>query len=163
MTEHSDILIVGAGHGGAQAAIALRQRKFEGSVTIVGEEPEIPYERPPLSKDYLSGEKSFERILIRPETFWAERGVTMLPGRGRGCGGDAPPAGGLGRRYGGARGHGRGLRRSRPRRKGRAGFAFTCVNRAGTDRASAGLGDSPGFPELAWPPVSPTRPSRRSF
>ncbi|HET8613007.1 MAG TPA: FAD-dependent oxidoreductase [Sphingomonas sp.] len=76
-----DILIVGAGHGGSQAAIALHQRKFEGSIAIIGEEPEIPYERPPLSKDYLAGEKSFERILIRPAAFWEERGVDMLTGR----------------------------------------------------------------------------------
>jgi len=76
-----DILIVGAGHAGAQAAIALRQNKFEGSIAIVGDEPEIPYERPPLSKDYLSGEKPFERILIRPATFWPERDVAMLMGK----------------------------------------------------------------------------------
>lgn len=76
-----DVLIVGAGHGGAQAAVALRQRKFEGSIAIIGEEPEIPYERPPLSKEYLSGDKAFERILIRPAAFWAEREVAMLLGR----------------------------------------------------------------------------------
>ncbi|HEY0269660.1 MAG TPA: FAD-dependent oxidoreductase [Sphingomonas sp.] len=81
MAEHYDVLIVGAGHGGAQAAVALRQRKFEGTIAIVGEEPEIPYERPPLSKDYLSGEKTFERILIRPPAFWVEREVAMLTGR----------------------------------------------------------------------------------
>jgi 3-phenylpropionate/trans-cinnamate dioxygenase ferredoxin reductase component len=75
---HFDVLIVGAGHGGAQAAIALRQNKFEGSIAIVGEEPEIPYERPPLSKEYFAGEKTFERIQIRPAAFWGERGVTML-------------------------------------------------------------------------------------
>ena len=76
-----DILIVGAGHAGAQAAIALRQNKFSGSIAIVGEEPELPYERPPLSKDYLAGDKPFERILIRPPAFWAERDVAMLTGR----------------------------------------------------------------------------------
>ncbi|MGI4982524.1 MAG: NAD(P)/FAD-dependent oxidoreductase [Janthinobacterium lividum] len=81
MTTSSDVLIVGAGHGGAQAAIALRQRKYEGSIAIVGEEPEIPYERPPLSKDYLAGDKPFERILIRPPGFWGERAVAMLTGR----------------------------------------------------------------------------------
>src|SRR5947209_2740312 len=81
MTASSDVLIVGAGHGGAQAAIALRQRKYEGSIAIVGEEPEIPYERPPLSKDYLAGDKPFERILIRPPGFWGERAVAMLTGR----------------------------------------------------------------------------------
>jgi 3-phenylpropionate/trans-cinnamate dioxygenase ferredoxin reductase subunit len=81
MTEHYDVLIVGAGHGGAQAAIALRQQKYEGSVAVVGEEPELPYERPPLSKDYLAGEKTFERLLIRPPTFWPDRNIAMLTGR----------------------------------------------------------------------------------
>lgn len=75
-----DVVIVGAGHGGAQAAIALRQAKFDGTIAIVGEEPELPYERPPLSKEYLAGEKTFERILIRPATFWKERNVRMLTG-----------------------------------------------------------------------------------
>lgn len=76
-----DVLIVGAGHGGAQAAIALRQAKFEGSIAIVGDEPDLPYERPPLSKDYLSGEKTFDRILIRPAGFWSDRAISMLTGR----------------------------------------------------------------------------------
>lgn len=76
-----DIIIVGAGHGGAQAAIALRQNKFAGTIAIIGDEPELPYERPPLSKDYLAGDKPFERLLIRPPAFWAERDVTMLLGR----------------------------------------------------------------------------------
>ena len=76
-----DIVIVGAGHGGAQAAIALRQAKFEGTIAVIGDEPELPYERPPLSKEYFSGEKAFERILIRPAAFWAERNVEMLLNR----------------------------------------------------------------------------------
>jgi len=77
---HYDVLIVGGGHGGAQAAIALRQLGFAGSLGIVGAEPYFPYERPPLSKDYLAGEKEWARLLIRPPAFWAERGVSMLLG-----------------------------------------------------------------------------------
>jgi len=77
---HYDILIVGGGHGGAQAAIALRQAKYEGSIGVVNAEPEYPYERPPLSKDYFAGDKAFERIMIRPAAFWAERGVDMMLG-----------------------------------------------------------------------------------
>jgi 3-phenylpropionate/trans-cinnamate dioxygenase ferredoxin reductase subunit len=81
MEPHYEVLIVGGGHGGASAAIALRQGGFSGSVAIVSEDPEPPYERPPLSKDYLAGEKSFERIMIRPLEFWAERSVALLTGR----------------------------------------------------------------------------------
>lgn len=76
-----DVLIVGAGHAGAQAALMLRQLKFAGSIALLGAEPELPYERPPLSKDYLAGEKPFERILIRPASFWSDRDVTLLPKR----------------------------------------------------------------------------------
>ena len=76
----TDILIVGAGHAGAACAVALRQGKFEGRILVVGAEPDLPYERPPLSKEYLAGDKPFERILIRPEAFWAERDITFLRG-----------------------------------------------------------------------------------
>lgn len=72
-----DILIVGAGHGGAQAAIALRQNKFDGSIAMISDEADPPYERPPLSKEYFSGEKTFDRILIRPVAFWEQRGVMI--------------------------------------------------------------------------------------
>lgn len=78
---HYDVLIVGGGHGGAQAAIALRQAKFCGSIAIIGAELDLPYERPPLSKEYLDGAKSFDRILIRPPAFWNDRDITMLLGR----------------------------------------------------------------------------------
>lgn len=78
---NADILIVGTGHGGAQTAAALRQRGFQGSITMIGEEAELPYERPPLSKEYLVGARSFERMLIRPESFWSERRITVLTGR----------------------------------------------------------------------------------
>ena len=81
MSEHYDILIVGAGHGGAQAAIALRQAGFAGTIALLGDEPDLPYERPPLSKDYLAGAKPFDRLLIRPPSFWSEQAITLLPGR----------------------------------------------------------------------------------
>ena len=75
-----DVLIVGAGHGGAQAAIALRQQGHRGSIALVGAEPDLPYERPPLSKEYLAGEKDRERLLIRPAAFWEERQVELRLG-----------------------------------------------------------------------------------
>jgi 3-phenylpropionate/trans-cinnamate dioxygenase ferredoxin reductase subunit len=78
--DHFDVIIVGAGHAGAQAAIALRQLDFEGSIGLLTEEPDWPYERPPLSKDYLAGDKPFGAILLRPPDFWAERGITLWRG-----------------------------------------------------------------------------------
>jgi len=76
--DRADVVIVGAGHGGAQAAIALRQNGFAGSVLLIGREPEIPYERPPLSKEYLAREKTFERICLRPEAFWGDKAITLM-------------------------------------------------------------------------------------
>jgi 3-phenylpropionate/trans-cinnamate dioxygenase ferredoxin reductase subunit len=80
MTTRFDILIVGTGHGGAQTALALRQQKFAGSIAMLGEDPELPYERPPLSKEYFSGAKSFDRIQIRPAAIWAQQDVQILAG-----------------------------------------------------------------------------------
>ncbi|GAA0468972.1 FAD-dependent oxidoreductase [Parasphingorhabdus litoris] len=80
MNKSYDILIVGAGHAGAQAAIALRQQKFDGTIGLMGNEKYAPYERPPLSKEYLAGDKPFERIMLRPESFWGERNIDLLTG-----------------------------------------------------------------------------------
>ncbi|QZH76220.1 MAG: oxidoreductase [Erythrobacter sp.] len=75
-----DVVIVGTGHGGAQAAISLRQHGFEGSIAMIGRDRVPPYERPPLSKEYLAGDKPFERLLIRPEAFWADKAITLMLG-----------------------------------------------------------------------------------
>ena len=75
--DHADVVIVGAGHGGAQAALALRQQGFAGSIVMIGREPEPPYERPPLSKEYLAREKPFERLYIRPPQLWADKQVML--------------------------------------------------------------------------------------
>lgn len=80
-SERFDVVIVGAGHGGAAAAAALRQRGFTGSLALIGDEPDLPYERPPLSKDYLAGARASERLLIRPPGFWSDRAVTMRLGQ----------------------------------------------------------------------------------
>ncbi len=79
--EKFDVVIVGSGHGGAQAAIALRQNGHEGSILMVSRDRNPPYERPPLSKEYLAGKKPFERIQIRPEQFWADKGIELRLGR----------------------------------------------------------------------------------
>ncbi len=76
----ADIVIVGTGHGGAQAAIALRQNGFTGSILMIGRDVSPPYERPPLSKEYLAGDKPFERLLIRPEQFWQDKDIDLRLG-----------------------------------------------------------------------------------
>lgn len=77
---NADVVIVGTGHAGAQAAIALRQLGHERTIMMLGRDSEPPYERPPLSKEYLAGDKPFERILIRPAHFWAERDIDLRLG-----------------------------------------------------------------------------------
>ena len=78
--ERADIVIVGTGHAGAQAAIALRQQGHEDSILMLGRDSEPPYERPPLSKEYMAGDKPFERILIRPAQFWADKNIDLRLG-----------------------------------------------------------------------------------
>ena len=81
MAERADVVIVGGGQGGAQTAIVLRQQKFAGSVMMIGDEPALPYERPALSKEYLAGDKAFEKLLLRPASFWEERKVELVLGQ----------------------------------------------------------------------------------
>jgi len=76
----ADVVIVGAGHGGAQVALALRTNGFEGSILMIGRESEPPYERPPLSKEYLARDKEFDRLYIRPPQFWVDKNVTLKLG-----------------------------------------------------------------------------------
>ena len=68
-------VIVGASLAGGGAAITLRQEGFDGRVVLIGAEPQPPYERPPLSKDYLRGESSFEQTLVQPPDFYGENGI----------------------------------------------------------------------------------------
>ncbi len=77
---HYDVLIVGAGQGGGGAAIQLRQQGFAGSVGMIGRESEPPYERPPLSKEYMLGDKTFDRLYIRQPDFWASKGIDLVLG-----------------------------------------------------------------------------------
>ena len=74
------VVIVGGGHAGGQAAASLRQEGYEGEVIVVADELHIPYQRPPLSKQYLAGEYGLERVYLRPEKFYADRGITVHKG-----------------------------------------------------------------------------------
>ena len=69
------IIIIGASLAGATAAITLRDEGFAGKVILIGAEPHPPYERPPLSKKYLQGEKLLEEFTIRPTAFYGERNI----------------------------------------------------------------------------------------
>ena len=71
------IVVIGAGQAAGQAAASLRQEGFEGSITILGDEEHPPYQRPPLSKQYLSGEHGLERVYLRPEKFYGDRDITL--------------------------------------------------------------------------------------
>jgi 3-phenylpropionate/trans-cinnamate dioxygenase ferredoxin reductase component len=73
MTE--TIVIVGAGLAGGGAAATLREEGFDGRVVLMGAEPQPPYERPPLSKEYLRGESPFEQALFQPLDFYGENDI----------------------------------------------------------------------------------------
>jgi 3-phenylpropionate/trans-cinnamate dioxygenase ferredoxin reductase component len=73
-------VIVGAGLAGAKAAEALRAEGFEGRIVLVGDEPEAPYERPPLSKDYLRGESPRESARVHEEGFYADHDIELVLG-----------------------------------------------------------------------------------
>lgn len=79
MNEHT-FVIVGAGLAGAGAAGELRERGFDGRLVLVGAERELPYERPPLSKDYLRGEAERSKLLVHAERFYEDREIELMLG-----------------------------------------------------------------------------------
>jgi 3-phenylpropionate/trans-cinnamate dioxygenase ferredoxin reductase subunit len=72
------VIIIGAGQAGGETAQRLRQAGFDGDITLIGEEPVAPYQRPPLSKAYLKGELDMDRLLLRPASVYAEENITLL-------------------------------------------------------------------------------------
>ncbi|MCJ1901158.1 MULTISPECIES: FAD-dependent oxidoreductase [Paracoccus] len=77
----SHVVVIGAGQAGAALAAKLRALKFEGEITVIGDEPAPPYQRPPLSKAYLLGEMEEERLWLRSADFWAENRITLKLGQ----------------------------------------------------------------------------------
>ena len=75
------VVIAGAGLAGASAAFALREKGYGGRVILVGDEAQAPYERPPLSKEYLRGEQTLDDALVRPVAEYDERGIELVRGR----------------------------------------------------------------------------------
>ena len=74
------VIIIGASHAAAQTSVSLRQGGWEGKVTIIGDEETLPYHRPPLSKDFLSGQKTIDEILIRPAESYAAANIDLKLG-----------------------------------------------------------------------------------
>ena len=73
----SGVVIVGAGHAAGQVVASLRQHKFDGPITLIGEEPWLPYQRPPLSKKYLAGEMPAERLYFKPASFYEDPSIDV--------------------------------------------------------------------------------------
>ena len=71
------VVIAGAGHAAGQLVTSLRQHKFEGQIVLVGDEPYLPYQRPPLSKKFLAGEMPAERLYVKPASFYEDANVEL--------------------------------------------------------------------------------------
>src|SRR5713101_1355748 len=74
------VVIVGAGHAGFQLAASLRQQGYDGGIVLVGDERVLPYQRPPLSKEYLEGKIGLDLLLMRPEAFYRDHRIDYLQG-----------------------------------------------------------------------------------
>ena len=74
------VVIVGGGQAGGVAAASLRDQGYGGAITLVAEEPRLPYQRPPLSKNYLAGQMSAEQVQLRPAKFYADKSIEVLTG-----------------------------------------------------------------------------------
>ena len=73
----NNVVIIGSGQAGGQCAASLRNAEFEGSITIIGEENHPPYQRPPLSKGFLSGEVGLERVYLKKNEFYADNEISL--------------------------------------------------------------------------------------
>jgi 3-phenylpropionate/trans-cinnamate dioxygenase ferredoxin reductase component len=74
------VIIIGAGHGGVQAATSLRDEGFEGTITLISSETELPYQKPPLSKGFLMGKQTEENLLFRNLQYYEEKDILLLLG-----------------------------------------------------------------------------------
>ncbi|MBE0455112.1 NAD(P)/FAD-dependent oxidoreductase [Roseovarius autotrophicus] len=74
------VVVIGAGQAGATLVAKLRGEGHDGAITLIGEEPVPPYQRPPLSKKYLLGDMALERLYLRPESYYAEAGIDLRTG-----------------------------------------------------------------------------------
>ena len=80
MSTPEHVIIAGGGLAGAKTAEALREHGYRGELTLVAGENHLPYERPPMSKDYLAGRSTFEDATVHPADWYAANDVTLLTG-----------------------------------------------------------------------------------
>ncbi|EPH41539.1 FAD/NAD(P)-binding oxidoreductase [Streptomyces aurantiacus] len=79
-THPASVVVVGAGQGGHQTAVSLREHGYRGSVTLISAEDALPYERPPLSKAYLTGEADQSQLWLRPATYYVRQSIDLVGG-----------------------------------------------------------------------------------
>ena len=75
------VVIIGGGQAGGVAAAGLREQGYAGAITLVAEEPCLPYQRPPLSKNYLAGQMSAQQVLLKQAAFYSEKAIDVMVGR----------------------------------------------------------------------------------
>ena len=74
----NDVVIIGAGHAGGMTAISLRQQKYQGSITLIGEEDFLPYQRPALSKGFLAGEIEEKRLYLKSQDYFDKNNIRII-------------------------------------------------------------------------------------
>ncbi|HEX8594997.1 MAG TPA: FAD-dependent oxidoreductase [Pseudomonas sp.] len=80
LTKTYEVILVGGGQAAAQTAFALRQRGFEGSIALISDEPVLPYQRPPLSKQFLRGEVALQSLQLWPKAAYTQASIDTLLG-----------------------------------------------------------------------------------
>src|SRR4051812_32136182 len=80
MAKDQCFVIIGAGHAGGRAAQAMRMAGFDGCIVLVGEEPHVPYERPPLSKELLITDQDLAKAQLHPPSYYQEQSIELLLG-----------------------------------------------------------------------------------
>ncbi len=78
MVAQPGVVIVGGGQAGLEAAAGLRTQGYEGTVTLICEEPHAPYQRPPLSKDFLTGKQEVDRVFLRALAYYEKQRIDLI-------------------------------------------------------------------------------------
>jgi NADPH-dependent 2,4-dienoyl-CoA reductase/sulfur reductase-like enzyme len=78
LSDASQIVLIGGGQAAAQAVQSLRMGGYTGKLVLVGDEPALPYQRPPLSKAYMKGEFAEERLFFKPAAWYEDNGVELI-------------------------------------------------------------------------------------